>query len=267
LFLKGNAVPEGARKIFEELRNLPCPHYDDIAELENDQMGAGNNIRQDACCLGGQCDCPDDCPVITVLLAYIPWKREMVQEEMDDREMVRRRYGGRGDHYQDCEDDEEDGERATGSGFVAEITMFGTHMVQGEIYEIQLKDNGWFNGIFHHYDEVADQVVSWAGNVSSRINVNDIANIIPATKNDRQYEYITTIKGVQMKTGEFYRIFETDGNTYVGEFDRLNVNNKYILMCEGQNLSHMIRIDSIGHVELLDDKEKVEPAEVVESTG
>lgn len=184
--IKTTDVTTGTEKIFNELRNMPCPH------LEYDYNDIKKQNHQDCNCkLGAWCveNKPENCPVIEALLVYIPWKREMLEEEEDWGDYYRElnEYGSLGNDNDLVESYEPEGEDWNKTrndtdkgwmGFNKVLVTINNVKMYPEInqhYTIHMYDGSIFVGRFLGADAI--YIKMWDGDSITKIKINHIEGV------------------------------------------------------------------------------------------
>lgn len=259
-------ITTGTEKVFEELRNMPCPH------LDYDGEEVGNMPLR--CNMGSMCGPgkADNCPVIEALLVYIPWKREMIEEEegelgyhQEEYDRLKQRNGGScddmflpdydyfGDDDGDYDDDDDDDELVDDEGNTyssGTIIILEEQMTPGRYYIIKRK-NGLEEYVGSFVDVMNDDTIRMAENLDLHIiyiKLDTIEDIIPMTFMEMQAYYNKDICGVNMERTQVYTIYGKNGQKYTGEF--LNADSICIRMWANDNIERFL-IANITKVELI----------------
>lgn len=195
----------GTEKVYDELRNLPCPHLKETAK-----SGSRCKLLKSVCSPNAS----EDCPVIIALVEYIPWKREMAEEEEAYGEMAR--WHRDADTMPGMEDDEEDGHTySTGHIKIGAMSVYPE-----QNYRI-IRMGGKEDYIGKFVDLKDGDTIRMTGDNHGHyvlINLNDIVQVEHMTYADMRCHHGKDIRGVDMEVDNFYTITMDDKTTYTGEF-------------------------------------------------
>ena len=249
--METTGITAGTDKIFHELRNMPCPHL---------------SVSGVICTLGGVGQlCKEDsvagcCPVIEALLIYIPWKRDMIAEEigMDPGEFMQQMqefmYDPTNESLVESRGIEEEEEKdVDGNTYIygGDVTIFGIRMQEDCYYKITKKDiNEPYIGSF--IDLINGNTLRMTENPGLIITIHlvNIEKIEQLTFQEVSEYYSKGICGVDMVKNSCYTIY-SDNNArgkYTGEF--LHADSTHIRMFANSE-QERFRIEDITKVELL----------------
>lgn len=257
----------GTQKIFEELRNMPCPHL----ECDNDdpeEIDAAGCIK---CSLGRTCDPgkPETCPVIEALLVYIPWKRDMLEEEEDYNEYmynnaqnVLKRSGTR----PKCMWDDDDEDLVDNYGFYkprhdkidpdGDIYTMGVvkigqiRLVPGNYYIVK-RENHSDDYIGSFYNMKNGEILRFTEDDSFfvEIDIKTIDSIEYISFKEVQEYYAKDICGIDMEKKRVYTVHFNNGQCFTGEFNIAMVD---CIFMKANGEQEKIYIDDITGIELIE---------------
>lgn len=224
--MENTAATTGTEKIFDELRNMPCPHLGDsgvTCTLNNSRGMVSHTCKP--------ISKAEHCPVIEALLVYIPWKREMVAEEMgmdpdEFTQYINENLYNEEDLVDNTEGDIEGSIYATDN-----VVILGTHMKHGYFYRItRNNDKEDYVGSFVNLINGDTLRMTESSEFIVQIHINTILKVEGMSYLEMIDHYSKDICGVDMIKNQYYTIHIDDKNkpTYTGEF--LNADSMCIRM-------------------------------------
>lgn len=262
-------ITTGTEKVFNELRNMPCPHLDYEYTTEENKK---HNSSDPNCKLGGWCveNHPEACPVIEALLIYIPWKREMIQEEdelekdfnqsEDDyyNEMQRWQQAnssnlgaedlGVEDWGEEFYDDdygylsEQDNNRKN----IVTVTVKDVKMISGNSYRLRMKNgDDEYVGEFVNIERFTGLIrMTQVENLYHCFDINKIKSVKEMNYSDLRWYWRQSVCEKCMEVNQHYTIHLNSGNHFIGEF--LSADALCIRMWDGDKQVRIPRTDIKG---------------------
>jgi len=211
------------------------------------------------CSLGVWCieNKPENCPVIEALLVYIPWKREMFEEEEWDYYETNHDENGDDDLVESniletAAQDEDDIPKQDWMGFQhfdgkQGVTINNTKMRPGNHYKIKDKNGG--NDVIGEFCSLGrDGTIrmTQAEGVFHIVNIDNIENVILMTYSEMCDYWRRDVAGKCLETNHHYAIHQYSGVIYVGEFRYADA--LCIRMWDGSSITE-ININSIKRID------------------
>ncbi|RLG45592.1 MAG: hypothetical protein DRN81_01360 [Thermoproteota archaeon] len=239
-------ITTGTEQVFDEIRNLPCPHLRELSKL--DTLCDLTRFKCTQHSVG-------ECPIIQVLLHYIPWKREMLLEAQDEDMMDR--YGpygmyNQGDGYPGQYEDDEDlvvSRNFPGSNSNNIKIIGNTRLYKDDYYKFDINGVGEIVGQFIEFrdnDEII--IIRVSPDVKNVISVLNIDGMEPLKTDEITDYYLDGIDigGIKLERDGMYEFISNNGKPYVGKIVKADMYQ--ISVSDGNNTLHVL-YESIYSIE------------------